>query len=165
MIKSEELTKLCLSSLGSVSLSAVHHNNVDEQHKAKPKVASQRNSSTVSQSISLLTIPPLTNCSVSNTMMEPSLENEARGDGDKGDAVTLVSGGSQRASISIAGATIAPSHVWSQPLGSSFSIRGPCYLKHKRKIPSQENLFPTRGVDMFLTREFGYSHVARYVRR
>ena len=58
----------------------------------------------------------------------------------------------------------AHSHVWSQPLGSSFAIRGPLYFKHRKKIPSQENLFPTRGVDMFLTKDFGYSHVARYVR-
>ena len=54
-------------------------------------------------------------------------------------------------------------HVWSIPQASSFAIRGPDYFQTRKKIASQECLFPTRGVDLFLTNEFGYSHVARWV--
>ena len=40
---------------------------------------------------------------------------------------------------------------WSAPKHNEFKVRGPQYLKDKKKVPSGEFLFPARGVDLFLT--------------
>lgn len=42
-------------------------------------------------------------------------------------------------------------NCWSQPHHEDFKVRGPKYLSDKKKMPSQEFLFPARGVDLFLT--------------
>ena len=40
---------------------------------------------------------------------------------------------------------------WSQPSPSDFEVRGARYLSDRQKIPSDDFLFPCRGVDLFLT--------------
>ncbi|KAG7348208.1 DUF1336 domain containing protein [Nitzschia inconspicua] len=42
-------------------------------------------------------------------------------------------------------------NCWSEPVCSSFHVRGPDYLKDKVKIESADFLFPVRGLDLFLT--------------
>jgi hypothetical protein len=42
-------------------------------------------------------------------------------------------------------------NCWSSPSSSNFHVRGPNYLTDKKKIPSGDFLFPTRGCDLFLT--------------
>jgi hypothetical protein len=42
-------------------------------------------------------------------------------------------------------------NCWSLPTHESFQVRGSNYLADKVKVPSKEFLFPTRGVDLFLT--------------
>jgi hypothetical protein len=51
-----------------------------------------------------------------------------------------------------AGAKIG-SHLncWSSPPSSNFHVRGPNYLTDKKKVPSADFIFPTRGCDLFLT--------------
>jgi len=51
-----------------------------------------------------------------------------------------------------AGAAIG-SHLncWSSPPSGNFHVRGPNYLKDKKKVPSENYLLPTRGCDLFLT--------------
>jgi len=40
---------------------------------------------------------------------------------------------------------------WSSPASKNFHVRGPNYLKDKKKVPSADYLFPCRGCDLFLT--------------
>ena len=40
---------------------------------------------------------------------------------------------------------------WSEPPFGGFHVRGPKYLKDKKKVSSSEYLFPFRGMDLFLT--------------
>ena len=40
---------------------------------------------------------------------------------------------------------------WSAPKHGEFKVRGPQYLRDKKKVPSGAFLFPARGVDLFLT--------------
>ena len=42
-------------------------------------------------------------------------------------------------------------NCFSSPPSSNFHVRGPNYLKDKKKVPSGNYLFPTRGCDLFLT--------------
>ncbi|KAL7551268.1 hypothetical protein ACHAWF_014462 [Thalassiosira exigua] len=42
-------------------------------------------------------------------------------------------------------------NCWSSPPSSNFQVRGPNYLKDKKKVSSGEYLFPCRGCDLFLT--------------
>ena len=51
-----------------------------------------------------------------------------------------------------AGAKIG-SHLncWSPPPSTNFNVRGPNYLVDKKKVPSGDFLFPSRGCDLFLT--------------
>jgi Protein ENHANCED DISEASE RESISTANCE 2, C-terminal len=42
-------------------------------------------------------------------------------------------------------------NCWSKPDASEFLVRGPQYLMDKKKVPSEDYLFPCRGVDLFLT--------------
>lgn len=42
-------------------------------------------------------------------------------------------------------------NCWSSPPSSNFLVRGPNYLHDKKKVPSDDFLFPTRGCDLFLT--------------
>ena len=42
-------------------------------------------------------------------------------------------------------------NCWSTSPSSEFSVRGPNYLKDKKKVPSDNCMFPLRGVDLFLT--------------
>lgn len=42
-------------------------------------------------------------------------------------------------------------NCYSEPHCGDFKIRGPNYFKDKKKIPSGDFIFPTRGVDLFLT--------------
>ena len=50
------------------------------------------------------------------------------------------------------GADIGSHHnCWSSPPSTNFHVRGPNYLKDKKKVPSDEYLFPCRGCDLFLT--------------
>lgn len=42
-------------------------------------------------------------------------------------------------------------NCWSMPESSEFQVRGPNYLSDKKKVPSDEYIFPCRGVDLFLT--------------
>ena len=42
-------------------------------------------------------------------------------------------------------------NCWSEGESSNFHVRGPNYLSDKKKVPSAEYLFPTRGCDLFLT--------------
>mmetsp|Transcript_15306 Transcript_15306/g.21842 ORF Transcript_15306/g.21842 Transcript_15306/m.21842 type:complete len:593 (-) Transcript_15306:358-2136(-) len=42
-------------------------------------------------------------------------------------------------------------NCWSRPPHQSFRVRGKNYIKDKKKISSEDFLFPTRGVDLFLT--------------
>jgi len=42
-------------------------------------------------------------------------------------------------------------NCWSEGESSNFHVRGPNYLADKKKVPSAEYLFPTRGCDLFLT--------------
>lgn len=42
-------------------------------------------------------------------------------------------------------------NCWSSPPSSNFHVRGPNYIKDKKKVPSADYIFPTRGVDLFLT--------------
>eukprot|EP00978_Attheya_sp_CCMP212_P014147 scaffold35932_cov50-Attheya_sp.AAC.3 len=42
-------------------------------------------------------------------------------------------------------------NCWSTPLCSDFHVRGPLYLKDRKKVSSGPYLFPMRGVDLFLT--------------
>jgi len=40
---------------------------------------------------------------------------------------------------------------WSAPSHDLFKVRGPNYFKDKKKVKSEEFLFPARGIDLFLT--------------
>lgn len=42
-------------------------------------------------------------------------------------------------------------HCYSTPPCETFYIRGPDYLSSRKKVPSQDFLFPTRGMDIFLS--------------
>lgn len=42
-------------------------------------------------------------------------------------------------------------NCWSSPPSSNFHVRGPNYIKDRKKVPSTDYIFPTRGVDLFLT--------------
>eukprot|EP00584_Thalassiosira_punctigera_P022711 CAMPEP_0172574756 /NCGR_PEP_ID=MMETSP1067-20121228/136864_1 /TAXON_ID=265564 ORGANISM="Thalassiosira punctigera, Strain Tpunct2005C2" /NCGR_SAMPLE_ID=MMETSP1067 /ASSEMBLY_ACC=CAM_ASM_000444 /LENGTH=412 /DNA_ID=CAMNT_0013367389 /DNA_START=517 /DNA_END=1755 /DNA_ORIENTATION=- len=42
-------------------------------------------------------------------------------------------------------------NCWSSPPSGNFMVRGPKYLKNKKKVPSSDYLFPCRGCDLFLT--------------
>lgn len=42
-------------------------------------------------------------------------------------------------------------NCWSSPPSKNFQVRGPNYLKDKKKVPSADFLFPCRGCDLFLT--------------
>lgn len=42
-------------------------------------------------------------------------------------------------------------NCWSSPPSSNFHVRGPNYLTDKKKVPSSDFIFPTRGCDLFLT--------------
>merc|ERR1719253_1764444 len=42
-------------------------------------------------------------------------------------------------------------NCWSSPPSTNFQVRGPNYLKDKKKVPSDDYLFPCRGCDLFLT--------------
>ena len=42
-------------------------------------------------------------------------------------------------------------NCWSEPDPGNFSVRGPNYFADKKKIGSEEFVFPTRGIDLFLT--------------
>ncbi|KAL7500502.1 hypothetical protein ACHAWT_010471 [Skeletonema menzelii] len=42
-------------------------------------------------------------------------------------------------------------NCWSCPPSSNFHVRGPNYLTDKKKVPSEDFIFPTRGCDLFLT--------------
>jgi hypothetical protein len=42
-------------------------------------------------------------------------------------------------------------NCWSSPDAKDFSVRGPNYLVDRKKIPSDDYLFPCRGLDLFLT--------------
>lgn len=42
-------------------------------------------------------------------------------------------------------------NCWSNPTAKDFRVRGPNYLKDKKKVSSGEFLFPCRGCDIFLT--------------
>ncbi|KAL7534781.1 hypothetical protein ACHAXR_010189 [Thalassiosira sp. AJA248-18] len=42
-------------------------------------------------------------------------------------------------------------NCWSSPASTNFHVRGPNYLKDKKKVPSGDYLFPCRGCDLFLT--------------
>lgn len=42
-------------------------------------------------------------------------------------------------------------NCWSSPPSSNFHVRGPNYINDKKKVPSADYIFPTRGVDLFLT--------------
>ncbi len=42
-------------------------------------------------------------------------------------------------------------NCWSSPPSTNFHVRGPNYIKDKKKVPSADYIFPTRGVDLFLT--------------
>jgi hypothetical protein len=51
-----------------------------------------------------------------------------------------------------AGAKIGShNNCWSVPDYAAFDVRGANYLKDKKKIPSDNFIFPVRGVDLFLT--------------
>lgn len=52
----------------------------------------------------------------------------------------------------------------SEPKSQIFHVRGPAYLVDRKKILSEEMLFPFRGADLLLTDECP-EHVARYVLR
>jgi hypothetical protein len=52
-------------------------------------------------------------------------------------------------------------HCWSQPGGHYFQIRGKRYLEDGLKYDSSDQIFPTRGVDLFLTNGFGPSNIGR----
>jgi len=43
------------------------------------------------------------------------------------------------------------SNCWSSPISKDFHVRGANYLKDKKKVPSDDFLFPCRGCDIFLT--------------
>eukprot|EP00580_Thalassiosira_gravida_P012277 CAMPEP_0201632194 /NCGR_PEP_ID=MMETSP0493-20130528/5914_1 /ASSEMBLY_ACC=CAM_ASM_000838 /TAXON_ID=420259 /ORGANISM="Thalassiosira gravida, Strain GMp14c1" /LENGTH=416 /DNA_ID=CAMNT_0048103667 /DNA_START=98 /DNA_END=1348 /DNA_ORIENTATION=- len=42
-------------------------------------------------------------------------------------------------------------NCWSSPPSNNFMVRGPNYLKDKKKVPSGDYLLPSRGCDLFLT--------------
>mmetsp|Transcript_9611 Transcript_9611/g.19383 ORF Transcript_9611/g.19383 Transcript_9611/m.19383 type:complete len:701 (+) Transcript_9611:73-2175(+) len=42
-------------------------------------------------------------------------------------------------------------NCWGESDPSDFRVRGPHYLQDRKKVPSQDFLFPIRGVDLFLT--------------
>lgn len=42
-------------------------------------------------------------------------------------------------------------NCWSEPVHHEFQIRGPNYLEDRKKVPSEQFLFPIRAVDLFLT--------------
>ena len=42
-------------------------------------------------------------------------------------------------------------NCWSSPPSTNFRVRGPNYLADKKKVPSGDFIFPTRGCDLFLT--------------
>ena len=42
-------------------------------------------------------------------------------------------------------------NCWGESDPSDFRVRGPQYLHDRKKVPSQDFLFPIRGVDLFLT--------------
>jgi len=42
-------------------------------------------------------------------------------------------------------------NCWSSPPSANFHVRGPNYLKDKKKVPSGDYIFPCRGCDLFLT--------------
>jgi hypothetical protein len=42
-------------------------------------------------------------------------------------------------------------NCWSSPAANNFQVRGPNYLEDHKKVASGDFLFPTRGVDLFLT--------------
>jgi hypothetical protein len=50
----------------------------------------------------------------------------------------------------------------SEPKSQIFNVRGPSYLIDRKKVPSEQMLFPFRGADLLLTDECP-EHVARYV--
>lgn len=50
----------------------------------------------------------------------------------------------------------------SEPKSQIFNVRGPTYLIDRKKVPSEQMLFPFRGADLLLTDECP-EHVARYV--
>lgn len=53
------------------------------------------------------------------------------------------------------------SHTWSQPGGQIHKVRGMKYLDDGIKVDSMEQIFQTRGVDFFLTDEFGPCNIGR----
>ena len=53
-------------------------------------------------------------------------------------------------------------NCWSQPDNKEFHVRGPNYLSDRIKVTSGPFLFPTRGVDLFLTDD-APDNVGRYV--
>jgi len=42
-------------------------------------------------------------------------------------------------------------NCWSSPASTHFRVRGPNYLRDKKKVPSGDYLLPCRGCDLFLT--------------
>ena len=52
-------------------------------------------------------------------------------------------------------------HCWSQPGGQIYQVRGKKYMSDRVKVDSLEQIFRTRGVDFFLTEEFGPPSIGR----
>jgi hypothetical protein len=61
-------------------------------------------------------------------------------------------------------ASMTVKHSWSQPGAQNvYQVRGESYMNdaRKRKYDSEEQIFETRGVDFFLTKDFGPTNIGR----
>jgi len=57
--------------------------------------------------------------------------------------------------------TESDNNCWSEPSGNLFKVRGKNYLKDRKKISSDENIFKTRGVDLLLTDDWAPTEIGR----
>ena len=55
------------------------------------------------------------------------------------------------------------SHCWSSPSSETFNIRGKGYMKDRKKVPSDEAVFRSLGVDIFQCEGFAPTNIARLV--
>ena len=52
-------------------------------------------------------------------------------------------------------------HCWSTLNAKTFQVRSKSYLYDNQKVASDKSLFPSRGVDFFMTEQFGPTNIGR----
>lgn len=83
----------------------------------------------------------------SNSALSGRVADLAHGDNTEMDCLM----GSPMAIFPVGAPLGSITNCWGESDPSDFRIRGPDYLQDRKKIPSDEFLFPIRGVDLFLT--------------